>query len=651
MDLQRIVCIPDLLQPSRSSYEGLLDLVREPLRQGCGIDFDYLPVRGRRKPPLDTFEPERFRTLAAAGAAVGPDALWAGTYHAMPADAEAYLFERLPGASLVLACNVPPWLRRACIARAIPFLDLRLSPLGFGRDLYLALDAPAPPLRQRIAARAVGAEELRLEAALLGANLRAHRRRLEEAKRHAYDLDNSLVCVVQPAWDSALLAADGSFGSLDGFAARIGALAGARRILCLVDYSDPATAAHGELQCRRLSERLGVAVTPCPQSGYQVLAAEEDVALAGISAPLLQEAPWFGRSAHWLGEPATPLADADASGGEGYLQVRFQDALAPEFWHQLLSPHAPPPVLARLPALDRHHGREALDAWGEYEKVLNWERLLPWRAFERSGGIVQRRRINALEQVLVAAPATAASDAATEDPQAGSMRQRIRRLRDTRTGRTAYVLGNGPSLRQLDIDALMQRESFWCNRAFELENEGYAFRPPYYLMGDAVNFQRWAPQVMAIRAGTKFFGREAYAMIEKGWPQELERQSILALEVSQTPGACMFDAPGNFSHDPSIMIYSGYTVVLAAVQLAFYMGFSRVLVGGVDLDYTQPYFHGGMHTRRQEDMDILTDYMRRSFVVARRHFEDAGRLLATITDSPHLPLARVEDPDTRGASA
>lgn len=642
-----IVCLPDLLRLSRATSDGMFDLVREPIRQACGARIGHAPGGKRPQGLLPGFDLAHFRALAQQGQPLSAEALWARTYHGMPAAAVAYLLGHLPPQPLLLSVDMPPWLRSACTAAGLAFLDLRQSPLRFGRDLFIALDTQHPQLRARLALLAISDEELHLEAAVLGANLRAHHRHLQESKRHRFDLDGSLIFASQPSDDSALLASDGQLLQAGRFAEQLSFLAAQRSLLCTVDYSDETRTRTDEQTRTALSALLGQPVRACPQNPYQLLSTEDDVAFVGISAPLLQEAPWFDKTAHSLATPATPLAGSQAPSTCGYLQVHFQDMLSPAFWHQMLAPDAPAPRLARLQPLDRHHGRETLDAWGDYEKVLNWERPLAWWAFERSGGIVQHRRISALEQNLAtAAPASGVRPAAAPSD---SMQARIQRLHNTKVGQTAYVLGNAPSLNTLDIAALMARETFWCNRAFELESQGHTFRPRYYFMRDSINFQTWADKVIGLDAGIKVLGKEAYSLVEKLYPKALRTQDIISLEVSQTPGNCMFDSEFHFSQDPSLMVYSGYTVVLDAIQLAFYMGYSQVLVGGVELDYSQPYFHGGTHSRRQEEMDRLTDHMRQSFPVARKHFERHGRVLAKITPSPHLPLDFVEAPDVRRA--
>ncbi|PWF21228.1 hypothetical protein DD235_15530 [Corticimicrobacter populi] len=640
-----VAYIPDFLRHSRVKSEAFFDLVHEPIRQGCG--FDVGQSAGGQVPSglLPGFNLQEFVEIAAAAIPDARENIWAATYHHMPELALDYLFGSLPENPLVLASELTPWLKRACIQRGIDFLDMRCSPLGFGRDLLIALDTSSQSIRERILEYAVSADDLRLEAAFLGANLRAHRNRLNEARRHTFDLNNTLVYVSQSLRDEALIAADGHFLRVVEFADRLRALCKERQLLCLVDHSDIYSAQRCETERRELSAMMGYEVKACHQHTYQILSAHDDTEIVGIAAPALYEAPWFGKTAHWLGRPLTPLADEYPAAAEGYLQVGFDSILAPAFWHAILTPDAPSPRPSRLPGFGRHYGRELLEEWGDHERILNWERLLPWQSFERSGGIVLRRRITELERAQGSQGTSQPRGKNDGAREGASMTSRIQRLKNTRIGQTAYIVGNAPSLRLLDIDRLMEQESFWCNRAFELEADGYAFRPKYYLMRDAVSLQAWTERVLAVKADIKFFGKEAYRFLDEHHPEALAEQDIMALEVNQNQGFCMCDDEENFSYDPSLMVHSGYTVVLDAIQVAYYMGFARVLVGGVDLDYSQPYFYGARHSRKQDEMDMLTQCMRESFIVARRHFERNGRQLLKITPSPGLSLDYFDCPE------
>lgn len=638
--LLNMICLPDLLRTTRAASDAMFDLVREPILQACGLQIGHAPGCKRPHGLLPGFELRQFRLLAQAGRMETPENLWLKTYHNLPALAEEYLLNHLPSRPTILSCEMPAWMRSLCQKRNISFLDLRISPLRFGRDIYIALNSNIPEIREYIQPYLITPEELRLEASFLGANLRAHRSHLQEGERHVFDLEEALVLTDQPPTDIGLVAPGGRFLRIEEFSDRLESLLDNRRLLVMVDYLNPQLRSAAEQNCIALSKSLGRPVGLCPQNAYQILSAHENIELIGISSPILQEAVWFDKTAHCLGTPFTQLAEANNPSAQGFLQVHFQSILMPVFWHSLLSPDAPPPKLARLPPLDRHFGREMLEEWGAYEKVLQWERTIMRQAFDRSGGIVHRRRLDALEKAHVK---MAKSDPLAISANDGSMQARIQALKDTCNGKTAYILGNASSLLELNIDKLMQRESFWFNKAFSLQEKGFEFRPKYYFLRDAAGIQKWTEDVFNIVADIKFLGREAFNHVEKMHPDILKQQNIIALDVNQTEGNCMFDDDSHFSYDPSQLLYSGYTSVLDAVQVAFYMGYTRVLIGGVDLDYSQPYFYGDMAPSRNGLQDWITDKMRQSFTVARKHYEKNGRLLAKITSSPHLPLEYFAD--------
>jgi hypothetical protein len=630
--ISQIVCLPDLLSNNRAVAECFFDLVREPIRQGCSIDIGYAP--GGRKPHglLPGFELERFQALAGLEHISMLASAQAATYYQMPDAAQDYLFTHVPASTLLLTCEIPPWLRRACLLREVDFLDFRQSPLNFGRDMWVALDSSNGRLRAALAAHSISDEELRLEAALLGANMRMHRARRPFDR---FNLDDAFVLVGQSRKDVALLSETGHVQCLGDFAEHLHKLAAGRHLLYIAnyDYFDKSSIKFATLERESLASSLGVKIDVCTRNAYEILCAHDDVALTGVSAPMLQEAVWFDKPAHSLAQPFTPLGKAPATDG-AYLLAHFNELLAPAFWHRILTPGTPAPRLARLPMLDRHLGRETLEVWGEYDKVLNYGRHLPTNAFEHSGAHILRRRIERLET-------------AWQTSQMGStptaMQARIRQLKNSKQGQTAYILGNGPSLLMLDIKALMNRESFWFNKAFALETLGFEFRPKYYFLTDISGAQLWLDEIMTMPASTKFFYHECYDYLNLMRPEAFKQQDIIAYETSWTAGTYMHESDTNFSYDPSVVLHNGTSTVLLAIQYAFYMGYARVLVGGVDLDYSQPYFHGGKTPNSLVMMNERTSDMYQSFLVAKMHFEKYGRLLGKITPSPNLPLDFIED--------
>lgn len=399
-----ITCIPDLLRGVRSFPGAFMDLVREPIRQGTGLEIGH-PPGGKRPHGLRAgFDLTEFRDRAGMYSAIFADqnarqAQWTATYHRLPASAIDYLFEHLPTGHLLLSFEAPHWLARACTERSVDFLDLRPSPLRFGRDLYIALRCTDETLSNRIGAHRVCEEELRLEAAVLGANVRMHGARLEDERGFTFEkLDDALMFVGQAPYDASLLAPDGRSLRCTDFADELRELCRGRRLLHK-PHPFALEFAHEE---RTALERItGQMPQPCQQNAYQILSSEDDVVLVGISSGMLQEASWFDKTAHLLYQPFVPLVASDAAATPGaYQQIHFQTLLSPAFWHQVLAPERPAPRLARLPPVAHNHARETFDHWWDYSKVMTWERAFPYESFMRGGGAILRQRIDDLDLAI-----------------------------------------------------------------------------------------------------------------------------------------------------------------------------------------------------------------------------------------------------------
>lgn len=639
MIVNHIICLFDLFSGYRAAPEGFFAFIREPIRQGCGIDPGWPPTAKKPSALLPGFDLQKFRALADWNA-MHSTTFWRQTWYVAPAAAVDYLFAHVPPASLILSYDMPPWLAQACTQRGINWLDMRPSPLAFGRDLYIALRASCATLHERLVHLRVTDEELRLEAAMLAANLHAHRLDLEESYRSIYNLDASLLFVGQHPQDAALLSSTNRALCCNDFPEELRELARGKTVLHMLDTRNIPKSASlvypggwEELAKREreaLAAILGVAVKPCLQSIYQVLSSHDDVELVGISAPALQEASWFDKTAHTLFHPNTLLTNAHALPEESHVQIRFQDLLTPAFWHTTLTPAEPPPKLPALPELERNQARTALNNWGDYEKVTTWERPLQHASFERSGGGLLRQRIEKLEHISSITTNIGTPDDTTV------MRKKIRALKNSKNGLTAYILGNGPSLNELDVGALLKEESFWCNQAYELtqRKQGLEFTPKYYFVGDPRIFEQYQEKIMAVNARMKLFRSDVYQKARIHHLHELVHQDVITFHWEK--GSTMDE--GHFSDDPSLAVVRGYTVVLDAIQFAFYMGYDKVLVGGVDLDYSgTPYFFGGQ-TPNYMPLDSNTKKIRQAFRVAEKYFKNHGRVLAKITRSPNLPL-------------
>lgn len=396
-----IVCLPDLLRGVNSFSTAFFDLVREPIHQGAGLTVGCPPGGKKTHSLLPGFDVAEFRTRAGAPPHIFKDndarqTQWFLSYHGLSDSAIDYLFDHLPAAHMLLSFELPPWLAQACITRGVDFLDIRPSPLRFGRDLYVALRSNRPEILQHISAHTVLEEELRLEAAVLGANVRMHKERLQSERGFAFeDLEDSLLFIAQAPYDASLLAPNGKSLRASDFADQLREMSRGRRLLHKGHPFAPDFAQQERAALRKIT---GQQPRPCLQNAYQILSSDEDLTLVGISSSLLQEARWFGKAATALYRPLVPLAAPETPTTDTYQQVHFHTLLSPAFWHQVLSPQRPAPRLAALPQLAHNHARETIDHWWDYSKAMTWERSLPIESFERSGGGLLRQRIETLER-------------------------------------------------------------------------------------------------------------------------------------------------------------------------------------------------------------------------------------------------------------
>lgn len=147
--------------------EAFCDWAREPIRQGAGIDIASAPVGGGRHNLSPHLDLEKFFALIRAESG---DAAWDRHHQRVPAAAGDYLMRHVPEGTLILSMELPPWLRKLCEARDVPYIDLRVSPLRFARDLYVAMRTNDRTTYERMRAFAVPDDECRLEAATMAAS-------------------------------------------------------------------------------------------------------------------------------------------------------------------------------------------------------------------------------------------------------------------------------------------------------------------------------------------------------------------------------------------------------------------------------------------------------------------------------------------------
>jgi len=149
----------------------------------------------------------------------------------------------------------------------------------------------------------------------------------------------------------------------------------------------------------------------------------------------------------------------------------------------------------------------------------------------------------------------------------------MNQYKDKHIGETCFVIGNGPSLKDVHQSIFGYYPTFGTNRCY------LRFIPDYYV---AINPLVLAQNIDDIaKLPCPKFVREEYAEKAGGFGLVSTGRKV-------------------FSYNPRAYVYEGFTVTYVALQLAFYMGFEVVLLLGIDHRYE---FEGKPNEKRVMQTD------------------------------------------------
>jgi hypothetical protein len=135
--------------------------------------------------------------------------------------------------------------------------------------------------------------------------------------------------------------------------------------------------------------------------------------------------------------------------------------------------------------------------------------------------------------------------------------------KDSHMGQTCIVIGNGNSLKDAPFDLIKRYPSFASNRIYLMPD----FVCTYYVCINQLVVRQSAKEIDAYPAPYKFINDKFAFAIEKCIPLH----TLFTVD---------------FSRNPLEGIHQGYTVTFVCLQLAYWMGFNKVFLVGVDHDYS-----------------------------------------------------------------
>lgn len=227
----------------------------------------------------------------------------------------------------------------------------------------------------------------------------------------------------------------------------------------------------------------------------------------------------------------------------------------------------------------------------------------------------------------------------------------VAKLRGIHVNERCFIIGNGPSLNRIDIEKLRGEICFGVNSIF-LMTQTNGFRPTYYVVEDNLVFKENRAEIDSYDGVTKILPRD--------YAQQLVCRDdcyVFDMDVSfyNRRDMANFAVP-QFNTKALPVFFCGQSVTYINFQLAYYMGFTEVILVGMDFNYVKPDDHDqhGNHILSQGDdpnhfhkdyfgkgktwKDPRLGRVLRSYVRAKFEYESIGRRIVNATPGGELEL-------------
>lgn len=150
--------------------------------------------------------------------------------------------------------------------------------------------------------------------------------------------------------------------------------------------------------------------------------------------------------------------------------------------------------------------------------------------------------------------------------------RRLTALKDIHKGRRAFIIGNGPSLKQTDLSKLKNEITFAMNR-FYLAFPDLGFTTSYICVTNDLVVEQFANDLAALLI-PKFIAWRSH----KHFPQDMSVKDIPTFVYTSYTGP-------RFTGDVRRRVWEGATVTNLALQLAYHMGVEKAILVGVDHNF------------------------------------------------------------------
>lgn len=160
--------------------------------------------------------------------------------------------------------------------------------------------------------------------------------------------------------------------------------------------------------------------------------------------------------------------------------------------------------------------------------------------------------------------------------------KKLKNLKNTKTGKRCFIIGNGPSLSINDLEKIKGEDSFAVNRIYRIFDKT-EWRPTYFFAQDTRIVDEIKDDVGTLlrECSSVFLNSSIYKQIKYGMKK---KDNLYFIYIDTDTINCYPNLP-EFSENISERFHEGFTVTYACIQMAVYMGYSEIYILGIDHSY------------------------------------------------------------------
>lgn len=228
----------------------------------------------------------------------------------------------------------------------------------------------------------------------------------------------------------------------------------------------------------------------------------------------------------------------------------------------------------------------------------------------------------------------------------------LKKFRNIYESQDCLIVCNGPSLKDTNLGLFAGMPTFCVNSTFILQ-EKLGFTPDFFTVEDNHVIDDNLNDILKMKSGVKFFPdkyREKFGDLDNVYYLPTIWDCYWKSKLSH-------ENP-EFSEDIARGIYTGQTVTYLNLQIAYYLGFKRVFIVGLDFSYSIPkgskidnnsidhddddpnHFHASYFGKGRQWHFPKLDSCMNSYSIAKERFERSGREVIDLTKNGCLNVFR-----------